>query len=97
VIHIVGVACAVFVMYIAVFGIMASGRDFRKHYAAVKKQQEEDAEWSRRNWDKWMKRISDECEHDRQLAKDAAELSRQNAKALAFMRSSRTARHDRAG
>ena len=88
-IDILAIACGVIVMCIAVI--------IRKHYAAVKKQQEEDAEWSRRNWDKWMKRISDECEHDRQLAKDAAELSRQNAEALAFMRSSRTARHDRAG
>ena len=40
VIHIVGVACTLYVMYLAVLGMISSGREFRKHYAAMKKQQE---------------------------------------------------------
>ena len=41
-IHIVGVACTLYVMYLAVLGMICSGREFRKHYAAMKKHGEQE-------------------------------------------------------
>ena len=82
-IELVFAACGVLLMCFGWIRMINSGRETRKHLEA------QDAEWNRQNWDKWMKRIEADCEHRRQWAKDAAELSRRNADALAFMQTRR--------